>query len=70
MKKEDLDKLREWLPRGYAKMISETKSVSRVTVYNVSNGKYNNEVVMDALIELAYLNKEKLAEQKKRISSL
>lgn len=70
MKKEDLDKLRKWLPRGYAQMIAKCTNVSRVTVYNVSSGRFKNDVVMDALITLALENKKKEEEQKMKILSL
>lgn len=70
MKKEDLDKIKKWLPRGYAKNIAEELDVSTVTVYSVVGGKQNNERVIDALISLAIKNKEKQDAMTSKISTL
>lgn len=70
MKKEDLQKIKEWLPRGYAGIVSKKTGVSKVMVYKVIAGTYNNLTVLDALIKLAKEHKSKIEIQEKIISTL
>jgi hypothetical protein len=58
--------IKENLPNGYARIISERCGVSEVHVYRVLNQKYPHDVVGPALVDLAEETKEmrRLARQK------
>lgn len=70
MKNEEIEKIKKWLPRGYAKIIQEKTGKSLPFIYQVVCGGTNNDKVYNALIELAIENKKKIEERRKLISTL
>lgn len=70
MKKEELQKIKEWLPRGYARRIFLETGISFMTIYSTINGKTNNKVVLDAAIAIAKEEKEKMEKTKNEVSAL
>ena len=39
MKKEDLQKIKQWLPRGYGRRIYNETGITFTTIYATMNGK-------------------------------
>lgn len=70
MKNEEIEKIKKWLPRGYAKIIRERTGKSIPFIYQVVCGGTNNKEVYDALLTLALENKKELEERQKLISTL
>ncbi|MDR2129577.1 MAG: hypothetical protein LBP56_00165 [Odoribacteraceae bacterium] len=70
MKKEDLMKIIQCLPRGYGRIIMERTGLSLPTIYNTIHGKSKNELVISTAIELAKETKEKSDNIKSLIESL
>ena len=70
MKKEELQKIKKWLPRGYARRIFLETGISFMTIYSTMNGKTNNKTVLDAASVIAQEEKEKLRKSKNKISAL
>lgn len=70
MKKEELQKIKEWLPRGYAKRIFLETGISFMTIYATINGKTNNKTVLDLAIAIAKEEKERMEKTKSEISTL
>lgn len=58
MKNEDLEKIKKWLPRGYAKRINLETGISFVTIYATMNGKSKNKAVLDAAVAICQGEKE------------
>ena len=50
MKKEELQKIKEWLPRGYARRIFLKTGISFMTIYSTINGKTNVLIYLIQLI--------------------
>lgn len=70
MKKEDLQKIKQWLPRGYARRIYNETGISFMTIYATMNGKTNNREVIKAAIAIAKEEKEKAEKAKAEIETL
>lgn len=70
MKNEDIEKIKKWLPRGYAKTIRERTGKSVAFIYQVVSGGTNNDEVCKALLDLALENKKEIEARQKLISTL
>ncbi len=70
MKDEEIEKIKRWLPRGYAKIIRERTGKSLPFIYQVVCGGTNNDEVYRALLDLAVENKKEIEERQKLISTL
>lgn len=70
MKNKDLQKIKQWLPRGYAKRIFKETGISFMTIYSTINGKTHNQKVIDAAIAIAKEEKEKAEKAKNEIAAL
>ncbi len=70
MNKEEREKIKAMLPRGYARRIFLETKISLATIYDTINGKSSNQVVIDAAIRIAAEEKEKVEKNKTLISSL
>lgn len=70
MNKEELQKIKKWLPRGYAKRISLETGISFVTIYDTINGKARNQTVLDAAIAIAKEEKERVENIQNEVSTL
>lgn len=60
------------LPKNYARLVAETTRVSESTVYRVLHHEQENELVAEALIQLAEDTREKhkrLARKAKQLSA-
>lgn len=53
MKNEDLQKIKQWLPRGYGRRIYNETGITFTTIYATMNGKTHNQKVIDAAIAIA-----------------
>ena len=69
MKNEDLEKIKKWLPRGYAKRINLETGISFVTIYATMNGKSKNKAVLDAAVAIAKEEKERVENMQDEVSS-
>ncbi len=67
MTPDTLKKLKEKLPRGYAKKIANKLNISESTVRKVINGQRNNFNVIVVALELA---KETLQQEKKVLKEI
>lgn len=70
MKNEELQKIKKWLPRGYARRIFSETGISFMTIYSTMNGKASNKQVLESAIVIAKEEKEKLEKNKHEISTL
>ena len=70
MKNEEIEKIKKWLPRGYAKIVQGRTGKSIPFIYQVVSGYTYNDDVYKALLDLALENKKKLEERQKLISTL
>ncbi len=70
MTTDTFKKLKEKLPRGYAKTIANKLDISESTVRKVLNGQRNNLNVIEAAIELAKKALQRQNDMKKEIESL
>ena len=70
MDKKELEKIKSWLPRGYARIISEKTGRSISYIYQVVSGSTNNNEVYNALLELALTKKEEIEKRTKLIETL
>lgn len=70
MKNEEIEKIKRWLPRGYAKIIRERTGKSLPIIYRVMCGGTYNDEVYRALLDLAIENKKEIEERQKLISTL
>lgn len=70
MKNEDLEKIKKWLPRGYAKRIYLETGISFVTIYATMNGKSKNKAVLDAAVAIAKEEKERVENMQNEVSTL
>lgn len=72
MNKADLKKLKDQLPRNYAKLLMEKTGKSYSSVFKTFHEGSDLIVyeVVDAAIELAEINKQKNNERNMRISQL
>lgn len=70
MNKEELQKIKQWLPRGYARQIFNETGLSFMTIYSTMNGKINNQRVIDAAIQIAKEEKDKAEKAKELVSTL
>ena len=59
MKKEDIQKMKKWLPRGYAKRIYDETGISFVTIYAVFAGRSTNDKVIEAAMRIVAEEKAK-----------
>lgn len=69
MKKESIEKIKKWLPRGYGKKIAETTGKSVPFIYQIMSGRTHNDDVYNALLELALENKKEIEKREKLIST-
>ena len=67
---EELQKIRKWLPRGYAKIIQEKTGKNIASIYQVGCGRTCNDEIYRALLDLAIENKKEIEERQKLISTL
>lgn len=58
LSKSELDKIREQLPHGSIGIIAAQIHLSRVAVSNVFSGRFYNQSVIDAALELITQSKE------------
>lgn len=70
MEKEELEKIKQWLPRGYARRIFTETGISFMTIYATMNGKSNNKRVLNAAIVIAKEEKVKAEKAKSEVSTL
>ncbi len=70
MTKKESKKLRELLPRGYAKKTAKKTKYSRQMVYLVASGKRNNEKILKELFLLAIANKKQQTDIKQKLKDL
>ena len=70
MKKEDLQKSKQWLPRGYGRRIYNETGITFTTIYATMNGKTHNQRVIDTAIAIAKEEKEKNEKAKNEIAAL
>ena len=70
MKNEDLEKIKKWLPRGYAKRINLETGISFVTIYATMNGKSKNKAVLDAAVAIVMEEKERVENMQDEVSTL
>lgn len=70
MTKKDLKKLRDQLPRGFGKTISEKTGYHFNTVYMVLKGELDNQEVIEAAIELARAENERKKQLQQKIKTL
>lgn len=70
MNKEELQKIKKWLPRGYAKRIYLETGISFVTIYETMNGKSRNKAVLDAAVAIAKEEKERVENMQDEVSTL
>lgn len=70
MKNEDLQKIKQWLPRGYGRRIFDETGITFTTIYATMNGKTNNQKVIDLAIIIAKEEKEKAEKAKNEIAAL
>ena len=57
---EELQKIRKWLPRGYAKIIQEKTGKNIASIYQVVCGRTCNDEIYRALLDLPLKIKKKL----------
>lgn len=69
-RKKMFDRIRKWLPIGYAKIIHERTGKSFSAIYGVVSGKRTSEDIYNALLELALENKKKIEEREKLLETL
>ena len=70
MKNEDLEKIKKWLPRGYAKRINLETGISFVAIYATMNGNSKNKAVLDAAVAIAKEEKERVENMQDEVSTL
>lgn len=70
MTKDDLNTLRNKLPRGYMKRIKERTGFSEATIWKVLAGDFTNLQIIDAAIDLAREYQDTLSKQTENIKSL
>ncbi len=70
MENKDLEKIKKWLPRGYGKKVQELTGKSLSVIYSVVSGTTENEMVYNALLNLAIENKAKMENREKLLSTL
>ena len=70
MTKQDLNVLRDKLPRGYMKKIKEKTKFSEATIWKVLAGDFYNQTIIDCAIEMATAHQAALKEQTKNINAL
>ncbi|MGQ1890621.1 hypothetical protein ACT29H_09285 [Thermophagus sp. OGC60D27] len=70
MTKKELKKLRNELPRGYGRILSEITGKHFNAVYRALKGETNSPEIIQAAINLAKQEKEKKAKIQKQIKSL
>ena len=70
MSTEQLQKLRESLPKKHLDILSKRTGFSTVYIWQVLNGERNNNVIIDAAIELAKEEKANLELRAQAIESL
>jgi hypothetical protein len=68
--KENLEKLKKFLPPKYAAKAVEVTGYSDTLVYDVLKGKKRNQKVMEVLVKLAEENKAKLESMVSSIDKL
>lgn len=67
---KELQKIKQWLPRGYGRRIFDETGISFMTIYATMNGKTHNQKVIDAAIAIAKEEKEKAEKAKNEIAAL
>lgn len=70
MKNPGVEKIKQWLPRGYGKKIAEKTGKSLPFIYQVVCGTTYNDEVYKALLDLALENKKEIEDRQKLISTL
>ena len=70
MEKDELAKIKRWLPRGYAKHIYAKTGITFVTIYATINGKTNNQKVLTLAIEMAKVEKARVEAAQNEVSTL
>lgn len=70
MDADTLQKIKERLPKGYAKTLMGRINVSESTIYKTLRGDLDNETVIKAALELIEENLQLNADIKKRINRL
>lgn len=70
MKKEELQKIKQWLPRGYGRRIYNETGISFMTIYATMNGKTHNQKVIDVAIVIAKEEKERTEKARNEIATL
>lgn len=69
-RKKKFEKIRKWLPKGYAKIIHERTGKSLSAIYAVVVGNTISEDIYNALLELALENKKKIEERENLLETL
>ncbi|MFR5684720.1 MAG: hypothetical protein ACLUD1_11915 [Clostridia bacterium] len=65
-----MEKIKKWLPRGYAKIIRDKTGRSISYIYQVVSGTTSNNEVYNALLELAVQKKAEIEKRRKLIDTL
>jgi hypothetical protein len=68
--KEELSKLRENLPTGWADILAERLKMKSGSIKNIMSGRPKNETVVIAAAELALEHREAVNALKQQITSL
>ena len=70
MTTEELEKLRSKLPKNNLEALSKITGFSTVYIWQVLNGERKNDVIIDAAIQLAKEELEKINARKMAIENL
>lgn len=69
-RKKMFERIKKWLPSGYANIIHERTGKSLSAIYGVVCGRTTSEDIYNALLELAIENKKRVEEREKLLETL
>ena len=70
MTKEELEKIKRNLPKGYGAIIGKRVGMPEDSVHKILNGYWRNDKVFDAALKLAEKEAKKNADRKKRAEQI